>query len=158
VKLTVQDRFWTTGKVEFTDTCWLWVAARDPRGYGVFRAAGKRYFAHRLAYEWSDGPIPTGLHVDHICHNPACVRPAHLRLATPKQNLENQAGAHRDSVSGVRGVSWHKRSKKWRAAVGHHGKAIYIGTFTSLADAETAVIAKRNELFTHNDADRQVGA
>jgi len=38
--------------------------------------------------------------------------------------------------------------------VKHFGKIHYVGTFDSVAEAEIAVVAKRNELFTHNDADR----
>lgn len=33
-------------------------------------------------------------------------------------------------------------------------KYVHVGYFTVKAEAEAAVIAKRNELFTHNDADR----
>lgn len=39
----------------------------------------------------------------------------------------------------------------------HNRRSIYVGCFTSLEAAEVAAIAGRNELFTHNDADR-VGA
>ena len=36
-----------------------------------------------------------------------------------------------------------------------NGKRHHVGYFTTVQDAEAAVIAKRNELFTHNDLDRQ---
>jgi hypothetical protein len=38
--------------------------------------------------------------------------------------------------------------------VGHQNGCIFVGYFLDLAEAEAAVIAKRNELFTHNDRDR----
>jgi hypothetical protein len=57
--------------------------------------------------------------------------------------------------SGVRGVYWEEERNCWVARVGHHGVRLSAGRFATLADAEAAVIAKRNELFTHNDADRQ---
>jgi len=68
--------------------------------------------------------------------------------------MENLSNVGR-GISGIRGVSWYKRSGKWRAGVWSAKRYHYVGSFTDLADAEAAVIAKRNELFTHNDADRR---
>ena len=147
------DRFWA--KVDKTDECWVWKAHRN-KGYGQFsmggRAGGMRA-AHRISYEWANGPIPPGKSVDHRCHNRACVNPAHLRLVDGhKQNAENLAGAHRDCRSGVRGVRWH--AGRWEAYVGHNNKVLYLGRFDTIDEAEAVVVAKRNELFTHNDMDR----
>ena len=142
------ERYWS--KVEKTQSCWNWKAAIDVGGYGIF---GQRK-AHRVSYEWANGAVDSGTDIDHICHNRRCVNPAHLRQATRKQNVENHSGAYRNSKSGVRGVFWHPGTKKWRAVVRHNGKKIQVGMFMSLPDAEAAVIAKRNELFTHNDRDR----
>lgn len=147
----MSPRFWS--KVDKSKECWEWTAGRV-NGYGTYWANGKSHKAHRVSYEMCVGPIPKGLVIDHICHNTACVRPEHLRLATNKQNVENQLGAQSHSTSGVRGVTWHKRDKKWQATVIHNWKRIHVGYFDSLAEAGAAAAAKRNELFTHNDADR----
>jgi hypothetical protein len=77
-----------------------------------------------------------------------------MREATHKQNSENLSGPTERSTSGVRGVTWHKRGKKWAGYVVHARKTHYVGLFVNIEDAERAVIAKRNELFTHNDLDR----
>jgi len=111
-------------------------------------------YAHRISYELANGPIPDGMQVDHICLNPACVKPEHLRLATQKQNNEHRAGLPITNTSGVRGVSRGWRGK-WRASVGHYGGRHYLGHFATMQEAEAAVIAKRLELFTHNDLDRK---
>ena len=146
-------RFW--GHVEKTSTCWNWAASTDSQsGYGEFRLNGKTVAAHRVSYVWSKGQVEEGLEIDHRCHNRACVNPEHLRPVTRKQNRENLRGPQANSTSGVLGVSWQSDRGKWRAKVGHQGRQINVGSFDDLADAEAAVIAKRNELFTHNDRDR----
>lgn len=109
--------------------------------------------AHRFAYELVIGPIPKGRKLDHkyTCLK-TCVNPDHLRIATNKQNAENLSGAHFDSISGIRGVS-PARNGRWRAQVGN-GSSSWRKEFDTIGEAEEAVIAKRLELFTHNDADR----
>lgn len=149
---TVSQRFWA--KVEKTDSCWNWTAYRDAKGYGRFSPNGKPTYAHRVSYRMAFGGIPEGMSVDHSCRNRACVRPGHLRLTTAKQNNENHSGAHRNSATGVRGVTVCSRSGKYVALVTHNGRTHYVGKFLDLQAAEAAVMAKRNELHTHNDLDR----
>jgi hypothetical protein len=48
--------------------------------------------AHRVSWELLNGPVPTGLVVDHICSNRACVAPDHLRVITQQENI--MAGRH----------------------------------------------------------------
>ena len=149
------SRFWP--KVDKSGDCWLWTGSLDGRGYGTFylRAGTSPAKAHRFAYEAVVGPIPEGMSLDHryTCLK-NCVNPEHLRPVTHKQNMENRAGARAGSRSGVRGVLWEKRRNRWVARVKHDRKMYHVGEFVSLEDAEAAVIAKRNELFTHNDLDR----
>lgn len=153
---TVEERFWA--KVNKTESCWEWAArSHDSHGYGQMRVGspGKLWQAHRLSWSLTTGPIPAGLFIDHICHNRNCVNPSHLRLATNKQNHENRPGAQQNSSTGIRGVNWSKAAKKWRARVKHHGVEHHAGLFATLAEAEQAAIAKRNELYTHNALDRK---
>ena len=147
-----KSRFWA--KVDKSGECWPWTASRKPNGYGQFMVWPKLRYAHRVAYEMAVGPVPAKTDLDHTCHDRACVNPSHLRLTTRKQNLENHSGAPKNNTSGVRGVTWHKQHSKWHARVGHCGRTYNAGLFDSIAEAEAAVIAKRNELFTHNDLDR----
>ena len=65
--------------------CWIWTAAMNRHGYGVFRVGRPRH-AHRVSYEMLIEPIPDGLEIDHICRVRACVNPEHLE---PKTHLEN---------------------------------------------------------------------
>lgn len=81
-------RFWR--KVLRTDSCWLWLAAKNAKGYGYFMHAtadGRRAgLAHRFAYTALVGPIPDGMTLDHLCETKACVNPAHLVPATAVAN------------------------------------------------------------------------
>lgn len=82
------ERFWL--QVVRTDGCWEWCGYRDRKGYGRLSRSidgCKRNFkAHRFAYELLIGPIPDGLPLDHLCRNPACVKPDHLEPVTPREN------------------------------------------------------------------------
>ena len=71
------------------DECWEWQGAKKKEGYGRLRRPGQasrlhcgELIAHRAVYELANGPIPEGLVVMHICDNPPCCNPAHLRLGT----------------------------------------------------------------------------
>jgi hypothetical protein len=147
------ERFWS--RVDKTDGCWNWTAGKNNMGYGAFCLNGKTEKAHRVSYAWANGNIPEGEWIDHICRNPACVRPSHLRIATPKENRENVDGAPRHNKnSGVRGVSPH-RNGRWQARIMHNRKSYSGGLFDTIEEAEAAAIALRLEHFTHNDADRR---
>lgn len=81
----LRDRVWKY--VTKTDTCWLWVGAKDGGRYGIIRVAGKNIKAHRATYEILLGKIPDGLTVDHLCRNRECVNPDHMELVTNKENI-----------------------------------------------------------------------
>lgn len=85
------ERFWE--KVQITEGCWLWTAALNAYGYGVFRPTQAfQVKAHRYAYEQLVGEIPEGLHLDHLCRNTRCVNPAHLDPVTSRVNTLRGVG------------------------------------------------------------------
>jgi hypothetical protein len=139
-------RFWR--KVDKTDNCWNWTASTNaPGGYGQISDRGRPHVAHRLSYEWANGPIPDGMVVDHMCHNRLCVNPGHLRAITQKQNTENR---RRGSVLGAT----RNQCGNWVVRVKHNGRLHYGGTYGTVEEAAKVARDLRNELFTHNDADR----
>lgn len=153
---TLAERLWP--RVDKSADCWEWTGAKTTRGgYGHLRFRGVTHRVHRVAWELTNGPIPDGLVIDHICRNPLCVRPDHLQVVTPRENNENQSSSSRSS-SGLRGVSWASRDQKWVVTVRHNGRSYSGGRFTDLGEAERAVIALRNTLHTNNLADRKVRA
>lgn len=65
--------------------CWLWTGYVTGH-YGSLLIDGRRYRAHRVAYEVAIGPIPTGLTIDHLCYVRTCVNPGHLEPVTLQEN------------------------------------------------------------------------
>lgn len=92
VRLSPEQRFWP--KVDATATCWLWTASLDSSGYGIFHVDGRMLKAHRWAYEHFRGPIPKGLHIDHLCRRRACVNPAHLEPVSHQENMRRARRTH----------------------------------------------------------------
>jgi hypothetical protein len=90
------ERFWRKVTIAGGTECWLWSASTSTTGYGQFavkRGAKKCVVrAHRFAYEITHGPIPAGLVIDHLCNEPLCVNPAHLRAVTNRENVLRGSG------------------------------------------------------------------
>lgn len=88
------------------NACWTWTLAPKNTGYGVYsnKIVGQRS-AHVYAYVLTNGEVPKGQHIDHICHNEdlncpggrecrhrLCCNPAHLEAVSPKENSERAHG------------------------------------------------------------------
>ena len=89
------ERFWAL--VDRTgDGCWLWQAARDKQGYGLFTRDGhKQIVAHRMAYELTYGPVDAGTRILHRCDNPPCCWPQHLFPGTDRDNSDDKVAKGR---------------------------------------------------------------
>lgn len=131
-KPSIEDRFWSF--VDKTDTCWSWTGAKS-FGYGQFTISQVHHRAHRWSYEHFVGPIPEGMFIDHMCHNPSCVNPAHLRIATPSQNTRNQRAEGRKSRTGHIGVAPSRSGKGYIAHITVNDKQEQLGRFNTIAEA-----------------------
>jgi HNH endonuclease len=69
--------------------CWHWTAAKDQDGYGIFSHGDENEGSHRIAYRLTRGRIPLGLMILHSCDTRHCVNPAHMRLGTQRENMED---------------------------------------------------------------------
>lgn len=75
--------------------CHEWVGHIQPNGYGQVRANGKTTYAHRVAWELANGPLPDGVYVLHACDNRCCVNPAHLRVGSFQDNMDDMTAKKR---------------------------------------------------------------
>lgn len=95
-KNTEQD-FWRRVAMTGADDCWEWQGALTRLGYGTIKFSGLSTMAHRAAYQFHHGVVlPRMLMsrdmpvVMHTCDNRRCCNPAHLRLATQKENCQDR--------------------------------------------------------------------
>ena len=72
--------------------CWIWMASHTKEGYGTTSWHGKQNVAHRVIWSIVNGPIPLGLHIDHLCRVRPCVNPAHMELVTQRENILRGVG------------------------------------------------------------------
>jgi len=91
-----------------------------------------------------------GLEVDHIDGNSLNNCRQNLRIVTRAEQSQNTSARGK---SGFRNVS-QKKNGKWRVLVGCQGRRVY-KTVASLAEAVEQAAVLRNELFTHNNEERE---
>lgn len=88
------QRFWQ--KVDRSSGCWEWKASFSGK-YGQFGIGRSAWYAHRVAWTIANGPIPDRRYICHSCDNPSCVRPEHLFIGTPTDNVRDCIAKGRDA-------------------------------------------------------------
>ena len=90
VRKSPAERFWQFVTPLSDAECWNWRASRDKLGYGrmsiIIEGKHAPVLAHRVALALSGVDVPSGTCVIHICDNPSCCNPNHLRLGTKHEN------------------------------------------------------------------------
>lgn len=105
----------------------------------------RTYRAHQLAWLWVTGAWPTH-EVDHIDGDTINNAFANLRDEPHGVNMRNTVAPNRNNTSGVRGVYWNKKDRRWQAQISHDRKNRYIGQFQTKEAAEAAYWAAKARL------------
>jgi hypothetical protein len=119
-----------------------WTASEELRQDGTVRRCSahrmarvsggrKKVFLHRLIFGRE-----TDLDIDHIDGDALNNRRANLREVTKSQNQHNRR--LQANASGLKGVTWDRDRRVWRARIGINGKRIQLGRFSNKKDAYAA--------------------
>lgn len=77
--------------------CYVWRKSKY-NGYGKTVLKGVLMAAHRASWIVFKGDIPSGMQVNHKCHNRACINVDHLYIGNQKQNMDDMYSAKREVV------------------------------------------------------------
>lgn len=110
--------------------------------YVTTKINGQHYCVHKLIYMYHHGVMPDQL--DHINGNSLDNRIENLRLATTSENAQNRK-TFANNKSGCKGVTWHKRIKKWQVSVAVNKVQKHIGYFDDLEFAALVATEARDK-------------
>ena len=92
---------------------------------------------HQAIIHLSNQKVRNGEEIDHKDSNKLNNLESNLRIITDSQNQYNSK-IRIDNTSGHKGVTWHKKMKKWQAQIMVNNKPIHIGYFDTKEDAARA--------------------
>lgn len=97
-RVNLKERFDSKWMPEPFSGCWIWTAATNRQGYGLFHVGTKHTAAARVSWELYNGEIPLGKYVCHKCDIPICVNPNHLFIGTQTDNMRDMSAKGRYST------------------------------------------------------------
>jgi len=111
---------------------------KDSQGYVKIKIFGKSHFAHRVAFIYMTGRSPVE-EIDHVNLVKDDNKWSNLREATRLQNSMNK-WKRKHNRSGFKGVSFHKRCKKWVAQIQKNKKCYHLGYYKTPQEAYSIYI------------------
>jgi hypothetical protein len=110
---------------------------KTTHGYISCSVNKKIVYAHRIIWEMTNGPIPKGMHIDHIDGNPLNNKISNLRVCTRSQNMAN-CRASKINKTGTKGVYLCKKDNIYVSRLKINGVIVMDKRFKNLNDAVTA--------------------
>lgn len=107
--------------------------SKSKSGYIVIGINKERYYAHRLIWLYIYGKFPKD-QIDHINGDPSDNNIFNLRSTSQAENTKNRMISS-NNTSGVMGVSWMPKAKKYQAYIDAFGKRKNLGSYSSLNEA-----------------------
>lgn len=143
----------TTNRVKVGDVA----GSPNQKGYINIMVDGRLYPAHRLVWLHEHGRWPDA-QIDHINGVKTDNRIANLREATNGQNKQNMRSARADNESGLLGVRWHKRDRRWHARIMVDGAPKHLGSFGTSNEAQAAYLSAKRQLHEFGEIAKETGA
>lgn len=109
------------------------------------RKTVSRHLMHRFLMNPPDGMV-----VDHINGNSLDNRKSNLRIVTNAQNMQNRK-VHSNSLTGVRGVTWHKVRKYYAVRCTIDGKSTEIARCKTLEEASKLAVEARRKYMPYSE-------
>ncbi len=110
--------------------------SKDRDGYVLNFVKGKIYREHRLIWLYVYGVMPDGI-LDHINRIKTDNRIENLRVVSCSENRQN-IGKLSNNKSGLKGVWFNNKNKKWCASICSDKKKYFVGSFLTKEDAYEA--------------------
>jgi hypothetical protein len=117
-----------------------------PIGYYQIRLFDRLYMTSHLAVLYMTGEMPE--FVDHVNRIPTDDRWVNLRVCTRSQNQCNRP-QQANNTTGLKGVSWHARRRRWFSQIKRHRKTTFLGYFKTPEEAHAAYVRAAEKL--HGD-------
>lgn len=121
------------------------IAGYFNQGYIKICVCSRPFLAHRLAFLYMTGEMPKN-EVDHINGIGDDNRWENLREALHSQNVQNLVKNKKNNTTGYMGVTFHKVSKKYRAAITLNRKRKSLGLYKTPEEAYAVYIAEKRKI------------